>query len=356
MQLKDIGEKRLIEHIADMFGKPSPRVLKGIGDDTSVTLCANGSDGKCLLATTDTLAQGVHFTLATTGALALGRKLVSVSLSDVAAMGATPLFLLLSLSMPQQTDEDFFNSLHDGIKERCDEFNVALIGGNTTASKSDIILTGTVLGEADKDRVIYRGGARPGDDIYVTGTLGDSALGLEVLTGAGTKQAADKVDNGRFKRQIKKHTDPEPRVIAGALLSKRSIANAMTDLSDGLATDLETLCRESRVRAEVKSDDITLSNELREYIKVHPEARCLPLTGAEDYELLFTANKEKHKLVTELFGELKLQVTRIGSIKGEEVTSGVKSGTSSGVKFGVKFIDNNNEEIILLKKGYEHFK
>ncbi|MBE9528155.1 MAG: thiamine-monophosphate kinase, partial [Proteobacteria bacterium] len=180
----ETGENRLppedvlIETLSRKYSTPDPRLIKGIGDDTSVTA---QTPGTVLLTTTDTLVESTHFTLTNTTPVQLGSKALSVSISDIAAMGATPTFFFVSLILPKTTDAAFIDGLYKGMSATAILFGATLAGGNTATGET-LSITTTLLGEALPEEVVYRNGAELGDDIYVTGTPGDSALGLHILT------------------------------------------------------------------------------------------------------------------------------------------------------------------------------
>ena len=214
MELKKLGEFGLIEKIARSAGAGFPDVIKGIGDDAAVV---RSSKTQCQLLSTDTLIEGIHFERALTTPYLLGKKCIAVNLSDIAAMGGTPVCFVVSLSIPPKTPYEFIHKLYQGMIHRARAFGVSLVGGDTTGSRDHMVITVTVLGTARTDRVIYRHGARPGDRIYVTGSLGDAALGLSLLQ---RRKALS-----RIRPLIKKHLDPLPRVshrLAGRLHASRT--------------------------------------------------------------------------------------------------------------------------------------
>jgi thiamine-monophosphate kinase len=305
------GEDDLIKTIRNRFKGAHPRLLKGPGDDTSVTAPRPGT---VLLATTDILIEGTHFKRRYTAAYLLGKKALSVSLSDIAAMGGGggANFYLVSIGLPRRTDKKFILDLYRGITARAREFGAVLAGGNTALSDRLIVST-TLFAEMPARNVIYRTGARPGDTIYVTGTPGDSALGLRVLK----RDGAGAIKKSAFRRPVSRHLDPSPRVKAGMALSSAHLANSMIDISDGLLLDLERLTRESGVGAVVDSTKLPLSTEFKRYrkgLKRPSEAIKLALTGGEDYELLFTAPERAAKRIAAISKRLRLRITPIGYI------------------------------------------
>ncbi|HLE08091.1 MAG TPA: thiamine-phosphate kinase [Thermodesulfobacteriota bacterium] len=334
MRLKDIGETSLIKRLLERFTHKDPRVLKAIGDDAAVTRI---DDKRCLLSTIDTLVEGIHFSKIYTSPKLLGRKSVSISLSDIAAMGGTPLFFLVSIALPSETGQDFFEEFYEGVKDCADAFGVFLVGGNTSASHSGVVITTAMLGEAQKDEVVYRSGAKTGDIIYVTGTLGDSALGLMALK----KKGAPGEKNGAFKNAVARHLNPQPRVSVGRLISRKKLATSMIDISDGLLVDLRHIAVESKKGAAVELEKLPLSNEVKDYVNRHPAAWELPLSGGEDYELLFTSPKEKAKDIFKVAKNTGVGITPIGKI--------LPPGK------GISVVKEDGASVPVKKEGYEHF-
>jgi len=323
MQLKELGEKALIEILDKRFSQTDPRVIKGIGDDCAVTI---PSRGKVLLSSTDTLTEEIHFSLTYTPPKLLGRKLVNVSVSDIIAMGGTPQFILLSITMPSTIDENFITELYRGVDEACKESSMVLIGGNMSSipGEGSIVLTSTVLGEASKDKVIYRSGASAGEAVYVTGTIGTSYLGLIGLP---------------------RHLDPKPRTKIARTIARKGLATAMMDTSDGLAIDLATLAEASKVSAKVETTLLPISSELQSYLKKEKEDLQLPLRGGEDYELLFTAKEEHKEEIAMLAEQSGIAITRIGLIEISDKDSN-----------HVRFIQNNGTELKIKNKGFDHYR
>jgi len=285
-QIRRFSERELISRIRDLVGqKTSVDLIKGIGDDCAVF---RHNERELWLITTDTLTESVHFEPAWHKPFLLGRKTASVNISDVAAMGGSPQFALLTMAVPDQCAADWLEDFLAGFTAVLQEYKVMLIGGDTVRSGRDTVFSVTIIGSVDKERILYRSCARPDDLIWVSGPLGEAAAGLEFcrrgfLTGQAERAA-------KWQRLIKAHLDPVPRVRLGRLIADSGRAHAMIDLSDGLATDLAHLCRESMVGAEVYADKLPLSKLLVEAAAtLRMSALDLALKGGEDYQLLFTA-------------------------------------------------------------------
>ena len=345
MEIKELGELGLIKRLAGQFTPGHPRVVKGIGDDASVTI---QDDSQYLLCTTDTLVEDIHFSLQYTPSYNLGRKAVSISLSDIAAMGGTPKFLFTSIILPPATSTDFINLLYKGIKEMALEFDVALIGGNTSSSPDKIIINTTILGEVPKDQVVFRKGASVGNMIYVTGRLGDSGLGLTMLKESQKSkvkslplQAVSRGQNLKNKA-ILKHIDPLPRVLEGRELAKKKLATSMIDISDGLISDLRHIAEESGIGANIWLKKLPISAGLKKWLKGHPQYIKLALSGGEDYELLFTVPKGNAAKIEALSMKLGIPMTHIGEIVPK--------------RCGITVLDEKGDIFHLADEGFEHFK
>lgn len=326
MKIREIGEHKFIGALKKGFKTPHTRVVKGIGDDTSVTI---QTDTRLLLTTTDTLNEGVHFSLEYTDAKRLGRKALNVSISDIAAMGGVPTFYLVALSVPPSTDAEFLHELYLGLKEAGLKAGCTLIGGNTSSSKK-ISITTTVLGEISKDEVVYRSGAAIGDTVYASGTLGGASLGLSILSVGGKRR--------HYEEAIERHLDPTPRLKLGRYIAKDRLASAMIDLSDGLVADLRHICDESKVGAEIELMSVPVSRELYEW---EPDLKERALTGGEDYELLFTAPASSLSGLTGLSEKLGIDITPIGKIVEKEK--------------GITVLDKTGQAMDIEIEGFDHF-
>jgi len=351
MRLSEIGELSLLKTIRRRFTVKSKDVIVGIGDDTAVIK----PSGRNLLATTDMMVEGIHFDLNLITPCQLGFKLVSVNVSDIYAMGGRPQYLLLDIALNKNTEQSFVDRFFDGIRRAMKLYGVFLIGGDISSSRKDIVLAATLIGDAKKH--IKRSGAKPGDRIYVTGNLGDSACGLEVLKKIKKTVPIENTpsltlppqgggmgggDNSQLliiksqlsklglswntvKPLLRRHLMPEARNPEKFI----RYATSMIDLSDGLFIDLSRLCDESRAGAKIYMERIPVSSRMRTASSLLGlDAMKLACSGGEDYELLFTAQANK-----------KINAIYIGDI----------------VKSGRKIIDKNGREKKFSPSGYQHF-
>lgn len=324
MRIGKIGEFGLIEKIR----KASPQgrgVRAGIGDDAAWL----DSGGATLLVTADLLIEKVHFDLRWTSFYALGYKTLAVNLSDIAAMGGSPAYLTLSLGIPLRLRLEDIEEFYRGVRTLASRSGVSLVGGDTSRAER-FFISAALIGRAPY-RPILRSGARPGDDLYVTGTLGDSALGLRLLKKKSRKAGADYL--------IRRHSFPTARLAAGALLARRRLPSAMIDVSDGLLQDLGHICEESRVGAEIWKEALPIS---KAYRTLSAGDLTMVFGGGEDYELLFSARPRARKKMTRLQARLGVPLTRIGRcLRASE---------------GIKVLDRRGRPITPALRGYTHFK
>ena len=334
MELREIGEFGLIARIKKSILPLFPGVLRGIGDDAAISSLTPGTE---LVSTVDLLVEGVHFNLSFTSAHILGRKSLAVNLSDIAAMGANPRFVLLSLALPAKTIVEFIDDFMRGFLEMARAHDVALIGGDTSSSPEGVFISVTLLGEGKKENLVCRCGAQPGDDLYVTGTLGDSLLGLQVA-----QKREGKPTSPEEAYLMERHLNPIPRLPEGKTLAERGLARAMIDVSDGLYSDLWHICEESQVGATVWVERIPLSVPFQSLATVPKEQNWqLAVKGGEDYELLFAAASEKAWELKELARHWKCGLTWIGKV--EPFSQGVTIRNEQGP------VDD------AFLKGYDHF-
>ncbi|MBR5856103.1 MAG: thiamine-phosphate kinase [Bacteroidales bacterium] len=298
MDIKSSGEFGFIDSIKKQFKVPAG--VLGIGDDCAVI----PSEGGELIYSTDMLMEGIHFLRGAASPEDIGWKSLAVNLSDIAAMGGAPVASFLSIALPKDAQGEWAERFIAGYAELSKKFNVPLLGGDTTSSLRDIAINVGVMGHMPLGKSLKRSGAIVGHSIYVTGTLGDSAGGLQaILKGFETDVSVDAL--------LQSHIRPYPRINEGKELSNTDLVGAMMDISDGIASDLRHILKASNVGAVVDLDSIPLSGSLVSVCdRYGMDATMLAIGGGEDYELLFTAPDkiEKH---------LQFPVYKIG-----EITSG----------------------------------
>ena len=312
--------------------KHSTRLIEGIGDDASII---SESPSRDLLITTDLLIEDVDFRRATPARL-LGHKALAVSLSDIAAMGGRPFWSFLSIGMPKEEwSTGFKDEFYEGFFALADHFGVTLAGGDISGTKSGVVIDSIVLGEVASGAAVKRSGAQPGDRIYVTGNLGGAAAGLKLIElGARVEQRSEVIgqtsehcdnqlsvaepgtvatglrdyadnrdlvtpasnersDDNAIQTLLLRQLSPQPRVGWGIVLGEQRIASAMIDLSDGLSSDLNHLCKEGNVGATIDAAAIPLDEGVRQLCGRRAlDPLALALHGGEDFELLFTVNPE----------------------------------------------------------------
>ncbi len=270
----------------------------GVGDDAAIF---NLDPGHQLITSTDTLVEGIHF-FKDASPIDIAYKSLAVNLSDIAAMGGVAKCYTLSLTLPK-LDKDWLEQFSTSLKESSERFRVNLIGGDTTRGPLNITIS--MMGSIEINSSIKRSGARAGDDIYVTGSLGAAALCLKKIN-EGVKPS---------ESELSSLNKPIPRLELGSAL--RNIASSCIDISDGLEQDLSHILKSSNVGAIIYSDKLPLDNSVYNYVKDSNDW-SLPLCGGDDYELCFTAEKSKRKKIKELSEGLKVRVTRIGVINNQK--------------------------------------
>ncbi len=310
-RLARLTEQGFIDRIARLArpargARPhAPRPVLGIGDDAAILPSAGRLH---TLLTTDFLTDGVHFRAAYTPGFLLGRKALAVNLSDLAAMGGVPWAFVLGAGFPRRTDPAYAGDVARGVASQAREHHVSLVGGDTCAARA-LFLSVALLGLVEPGREVRREGARAGDGLYVTGSLGASAAGLSLLrAGARLGEAS-----GARRAAIRAHLDPRPRVVAGRLLGLTGLATAMIDLSDGLARDLGHLCAASGTGALVEEAAVPVAHAATAVLGGRAGLRAA-IVGGEDYELLFAARAGHDGQVRRLARRMRLPMSRIGQI------------------------------------------
>ena len=298
-----IDELSALSIIKERFQKASKDVELGIGDDAAAV---RFDADKLVLSTTDTQVEDVHFIKSLIDPAELARKAVAVSVSDIGAMGGVPRFILASVGFTGEEDNKYLDQLISGFLISLKEFGVELIGGNLSSS-SKLFIDITVLGEVEPELIVRRDGAKPGDLIFVSGTLGDSAIGLSVL-----KQG---VQSASSKPIIDRHICPVPRLALGRELALNQIPTSMIDVSDGLMLDLERITIQQNLGAHIDLEKVPRSADYKSFVGQYFEDVYGPaLSGGEDYELLFTSTESRREDVQEISEKLNIQITEIGTV------------------------------------------
>jgi thiamine-monophosphate kinase len=316
--IKDIGEFGLIQRIRRKYTRLSDFALCGIGDDAA-SLRSPRQD-HTILVTTDILVEDVHFIRASTTPYLLGTKSLAINLSDIAAMGGIPRFFLLSIGIPPGISLSFVDHFYQGVTDLAEKHDVSLVGGDLTASPT-LVINGVLIGHCSPDQVIYRKGAHPGDTVFVTGPLGDSALGLEIIRQRGVKprdfgvRGQIRGRDGELLGLIRRHLAPPAPVRAGRIIAKLRSATAMIDISDGLLADLGHILEESHVGATIWVDQIPRSQAFQKWAPLyHPRPLDLALGGGEDYQLLFTAPRKDLNRVISAMNDPEFPLYSIGEV------------------------------------------
>ncbi|MDR3631824.1 MAG: thiamine-phosphate kinase [Desulfocapsaceae bacterium] len=328
-----LSERNIIEHIRKIAGRPSVQgLIRGIGDDCSVF----GGPGPWLVST-DMLVDGVHFNRDWHPPRLLGRKSLAVNLSDIAAMGGIPRYILLSVSLPPGLSSEWLFQWLGGVAEILSEYDCALIGGDTVTG-SELNISVTVLGEQHPAGSLYRSGAGAGDTVYVSGVLGSSAAGLAILK--HMEHNAEQGLKDTWQTLVDAHLDPVPQIQTGQILCASGWVTSMQDISDGLATDLSHICKESAVSALILAEKLPnhpVLDDVCEALNIR-KLDCI-LRGGEDYQLVFTVRKGGEKTVEDLLQGQGKTAYPIGTI---EKGRGLFLEKSPGIRQEITF------------QGYEH--
>ena len=309
MDIKEIGEFGLIERIKKTISRPPAEVFVGIDDDAAAYVV---SEDILQLITTDILVEHVHFNMEYFTFSQLGWRSLAANLSDIAAMAGTPQYAVVSIAIPDVIKVESIEELYGGMQELADLFSVSIIGGDTTRSKSGLVINIAVIGSVNKQKITLRSGALPGDAVFSTGDLGGSIAGLQVLSKNKAGIKADAV--------IRKHLTPMPRVKEAEFLSRNIDIHAMIDVSDGLASEVGHICRCSSVGAEIEEALFPIDDETRA-VAAHfdDDALDYALSGGEDFELVFTADEKAVNAVKVKFEEqFSIQLSKIGIVTPAE--------------------------------------
>jgi thiamine-monophosphate kinase len=318
------------ERIARFFGPLAGPGALNLGDDVALI---DGPAGEQYALTTDTIIEGVDY-FPDDPPILVAQKLLRVNLSDLAAKGATPFGYLLTTALPATHGESWLDEFSQGLAADQKEFGVVLLGGDSSGTPGPATLSLALIGRVAHGKAVLRSGAQAGDAIYVSGTIGDAALGLAVRKG----ELAQGLGNAERDYLIDRYRLPRPRIALGKKLV--GIAHAMIDISDGLLADLGHLCAASRLRGIVRQADIPLSVTARTAVSANPSLNNAVTSGGDDYEILFTAPRLAADAIAKAAESCNVAVTAIGAVeKGE----------------GVALLDAAGQPIEIEHLGYAHF-
>lgn len=328
MPRPDPDEFALIAKYFAPLARSSPGSL-GLLDDAALL---DAETGRTLVVAADMAVEGVHFAEDDPPST-VGRKVLRFNLSDLAAMGAVPIAYLLTLALPKERSIDWVAALAEGLALDQDAFKITLIGGDTTATPGPATLSVTVLGSVEAGGALLRSGAKPGDAVFVSGTIGDGGLGLRASKGEllGASASDRQYLEGRYRL-------PEPRLSLGQALV--GTATAAIDVSDGLVADLGHVCRTSNVGAVIEAARVPLSHQAERTASNCGVPLGSLLTGGDDYELLFCLPEHRLDITDDLTRAGDIRITRIGRIiEGD----------------GVQVVDEDGKAMTLESEGYRHF-
>lgn len=331
-ELSELGEFGLIKHLTQHIELKNPSTLKGVGDDAAVINYTNTDT--VTLVSSDMLVEGVHFDLTYVPLKHLGYKSVVVNVSDIYAMNGTPKQIVVSMAISSRFGLEAVEELYAGMLLACEKYGVDLVGGDTTSSLSGLVINITVLGEADKNKVVYRNGAKESNLLCVSGDLGGAYMGLQILE----REKAVFKENPKIQPDLEgkdyileRQLKPEARKDVVKLLSDLDIVpTAMIDVSDGLASEILHICEQSNVGVELYEEKIPIDSQTYDTARqFNLDPTVCTLSGGEDYELLFTVKTDDYEKLKNL-----PDITIIGHItskdRGRNLVS--KSGSSHPIK------------------------
>jgi len=337
-RLTHLREFQLIQSLPRRFSTQGLHPIVGIGDDAAVL---PSSSSQHVVISTDLLVEDIHFTRKTATLYDIGYKAAAANLSDIAAMGATPTAIFVAIALPPSFIEEDWHEFYRGLAVPCKRYKVQLLGGDTSASPTSLFIAITIMGQVAPGHFLTRHGAKNGDLIYVSGTLGDSAAGLAYLNQSKRPQKSA-IRSKPMKYLVQRHLQPTARVPLGELLASQPYASSAMDLSDGLSGDLRHLCRQSQVGALIDSEQIPMSQQMQLYAK---RIRATPLHwslhGGEDYELLFTIPPQWQHELEKCAKERRIPITHIGIIQPK--------------RFGIRIVHHDQRQDVFSPRSYEHF-
>lgn len=298
--------------------------IVGIGDDAAIIGVDEGFES---VVCVDTMVEEIHFTQKTMKPYDIGYKSLAANISDIAAMGGIPLYYMVSISIPKQWPEEDLLAIYEGMKALGNQYRMDLIGGDTTSGKA-LVLSVFVIGKVERGKRLLRSNAKPGDVVFVSGTLGDSAAGLDVLLH----------NHSGWNELISRHQNPAPQVDLGRILSEFERV-ALNDVSDGIASELREIAEASQVDIVINKDSLPLSTAMVQYKE--EKALMWALSGGEDFELVGTIGADDWSLLLKRCQDAKIQISQIGEV------------TASGD--GQVFMRDGDSKVLLKKEGFNHF-
>jgi len=336
-EIASIGEFGLIERLKNAITIQNETTHKGIGDDAAVLT----HQAETTVISTDMLLEGVHFDLAYMPLKHLGYKAMAVNFSDIAAMNAVPSQVLVSIGMSNRFSVEAIEELYEGMRAACEHYKVDLIGGDTTASRSGLVISVTVMGQASKSDLVYRNGAKKGDIICVTGDLGAAYLGLQVLEREKqvfTANANMQPKLDEYEYVVQRQLKPEARTdVIHEFKEKSFVPSAMIDISDGLGSELFHLCTQSELGCVIYEDKLPIDAQSAEVIsELQLSIATVIFNGGEDYELLFTVSQEDYKKIDAL-----ADISPIGYM--------------SAKSDGLKLVTRAGQTVDIQAQGWKHF-
>jgi thiamine-monophosphate kinase len=334
--ISDLGEFGLIKRIAQALPPSGQGVVVGVGDDVAV-LRADGDDH--LLATCDVQVEGVHFSREAIGPYRLGRKAAAINLSDIAAMGGRPTYMLVSLAMPPETEVRFIDELYRGLGDEASAAGAYIVGGNMANLPDRFVIDIFLLGSVRSDRLLLRSGARVGDQVCVTGELGDSAAGLALLRSPQAEVADDLRD-----QLLAAHFTPKPRLREAQVLASTGAVTAALDVSDGTLSDIGHICERSGVGVQLWAERLPISHAARNAAEaMGREVLDFALRGGEDYQLLFTVPKAR----------LEEVIGKVSAVTGTPVTA---IGQILPAAAGIQVVLSDGSLASSDQGGWDHFR
>ena len=328
-ELNTLGEFGLIDRIKSKFTNKNAETIKGIGDDAAVIDIGD----KYMLVTTDILFEGIHFDLSYTPLRHLGYKAVAVNISDIAAMNGIAKQITVTIGLSNRISVEAIDELYEGIKFACDNYNVDLIGGDTSASASGFVISISAIGFVDKDKIAFRNGAKPNDILCVTGDLGAAYFGLQTLEREKQVYLANPNMQPELTEKeylVGKLLRPEARTdIIHELFDKGVVPSSMIDISDGLASELLHICTQSGVGAMVFEDKLPIEDiTMLAATEFNVSPITAALNGGEDYQLLFTVKQSDFDIIKNMS-----DVLPIGYMTQDtEVLLALNSGGTAAIK------------------------